>query len=75
MAVFEGKKSSNDIINDDTMSNDEVVASYVPLWYLFFFFYFCATTHPLSESKEAIHYNFLGMKLNSAMTELVSFTF
>ena len=28
MAVFKGKKSSNDIINNDTMSDDEVVASY-----------------------------------------------
>ena len=30
MAVFEGKKSSNDIIINDTMSDDEVVASDVP---------------------------------------------
>ena len=30
MAVFEGKKSSNDIIINDTMSDDEVVASNVP---------------------------------------------
>ena len=37
MAVFEGKKSSNDIINNDTMSDDEVVASYVPPRYLFLF--------------------------------------
>ena len=36
MAVFEGKKSSNDIINNDTMSDDEVVAFYVPPRYLFF---------------------------------------
>ena len=35
MAVFEGKKSSNDIINNDTISDDEVVASYVPPRYLF----------------------------------------
>ena len=27
MAVFEGKKSSNDIIINDTMCDDEVVAS------------------------------------------------
>ena len=30
MTVFEGKKSSNDIIINDTMSDDEVVASDVP---------------------------------------------
>ena len=30
MAIFEGKKSSNDITNNDTMSDDEVVASSVP---------------------------------------------
>ena len=36
MAVLECKKSSNDIINDDTKSDEEVVASDVPLWYLFF---------------------------------------
>ena len=35
MAVFEGKKSSNDIISNDLISDDEVVASYVPLRYLF----------------------------------------
>ena len=35
MAVFEDKKSSNDIINNDTMCDDEVVASYVPPRYLF----------------------------------------
>ena len=34
MAVFEGKKSSNDIINSGTMSDDEVVASDVPPRYL-----------------------------------------
>ena len=34
MAVFEGKKSSNDIIINDTMSDDEVVASDVPPRYL-----------------------------------------
>ena len=34
MVIFEGKKSSNDIINNDTMSDDEEVASYVPPWYL-----------------------------------------
>ena len=31
---FEGKKSSNDIIINDTMSDDEVVASDVPPQYL-----------------------------------------
>ena len=35
MAVFEGKKSSNDILNDGIMSDDEVVASDVPPRYLF----------------------------------------
>ena len=35
MAIFEGKKSSHDIENNDTMSDDEVVASYVPPRYLF----------------------------------------
>ena len=35
MAVFEGKKSLNDIIINDTMSDDEVVASDVPPRYLF----------------------------------------
>ena len=35
MAVFEGKKSSNDILNNGTMSADEVVASDVPPRYLF----------------------------------------
>ena len=34
MAVFEDKKSSNDIIINDTMSDDEVVASDVPPLYL-----------------------------------------
>ena len=34
IALFEGKKSSNDIIINDTMSDDEQVASYVPPWYL-----------------------------------------
>ena len=33
MAVSEGEKSSNDIIINDTMSDDEVVASDVPLRY------------------------------------------
>ena len=50
IAVFEGIKSSNDIINNGTMSDDEVVASDVPPRYLlkktklvfgsFFFFFF-----------------------------------
>ena len=35
MTVFEGKKSSNDILNIGTMSADEVVASDVPPRYLF----------------------------------------
>ena len=35
MAVFEGKKSSTDIIINDIMSDDEVVASDVPPRYLF----------------------------------------
>ena len=35
MANFEDKKSSNDVINNDTISDDEVVASYVPTQYLF----------------------------------------
>ena len=36
--VIEGQKSSNDIIKNDTMSDDEVVASYVPPRYLFYNF-------------------------------------
>ena len=35
MAIFEGKKSSDDITKNNTMSDDEVVASYVPPRYLF----------------------------------------
>ena len=35
MAIFESKKSSNDIINNGTMSDDEVVVSDVPPRYLF----------------------------------------
>ena len=34
MAAFEDKKSSNDIIINDTMSDDEIVASDVPPRYL-----------------------------------------
>ena len=34
MADFEGKNSSNDIINNEAMSDDEVVASYLPPRYL-----------------------------------------
>ena len=34
VAIFEGKKSSYDITNKDTMSDDEEVASYVPPRYL-----------------------------------------
>ena len=37
MAVFEGEKSSNEIINNDMISDDEVVASYVPRGTWFFF--------------------------------------
>ena len=36
MANFEGKKTSNNVKNNDTMSDDEVVASCVPPRYLFF---------------------------------------
>ena len=39
MANFESKKSTNDIINNDKISDDEVVASYVPPRYLFFVFF------------------------------------
>ena len=35
MAVFEGEKSSNNIIVSDTMTDDEVVASDLPQRYLF----------------------------------------
>ena len=35
IVVFEGKKSLNDFINNATMCDDEVVASYVPPRYLF----------------------------------------
>ena len=35
MVVLKGKKSSNDIIINDKMSDDEVVASDVPPRYLF----------------------------------------
>ena len=35
MAIFEGKRSSNDIMTNNTMSDDEVVASDVPPRYLF----------------------------------------
>ena len=38
MAVFEGKNLSYSIIIDDTMSDDEVIASYVPPRYVFLFF-------------------------------------
>ena len=37
MAVFEGKKGKNDILNDGIMSDDGVVASDVPPRYLFYF--------------------------------------
>ena len=37
MADFEGEKSSNDIINNDRMSDNEVVASDVPPRYLLIF--------------------------------------
>ena len=35
MADFEGKKSSNDIKNNGTIIDDEVVSSYVPPRYVF----------------------------------------
>ena len=35
MAVFEGRKSTNDFSNNDTVRDDEVVASYVSPRYLF----------------------------------------
>ena len=35
MANFEDKKTSNDVVNNDTISDDEVVASYVLPRYLF----------------------------------------
>ena len=38
MAVFVGKDLSNDIIINDSMRNDQVVASYVPPHYSFFLF-------------------------------------
>ena len=38
MAVFECKMSSCDIMSNETMSDDEVVASYVPPRYLFLVF-------------------------------------
>ena len=38
MAVFEGAKSSNDIVNNGTMSDDEEIASDVTPRYLFFSF-------------------------------------
>ena len=40
MAVFECNESSKDIINNDTMSDDEVVASDVFPRYLFSWFFF-----------------------------------
>ena len=54
MAVFEGKKSSNDILNNGTMSADEVVASDVPPRYLFFFLSYLSVVnvnHLLPERK------------------------
>ena len=33
MSVFVGNKSSNDIINNGTMSDEEVVASDLPPWF------------------------------------------
>ena len=35
MALFECEKSSTDIINNGTISDDKVVASDTPPWYLF----------------------------------------
>ena len=37
MAILEDEKTSSDITNNDTMSDDEVVASYAPPRYLFMF--------------------------------------
>ena len=37
VAVFEGRKSSDEVIINKTMSDDEVVASDVPPRYLFLF--------------------------------------
>ena len=34
MAVFGGENSTTDVVNNGTMSHDEVVASDVPPWYL-----------------------------------------
>ena len=39
VVVFEGKKSTNDFINNDTMSDDEEVASGVPPRYLLSFLF------------------------------------
>ena len=38
MADFKGEKSSSNVTNNDTISEDEVVASYVPPRYLFLLF-------------------------------------
>ena len=35
MAIFEGRKSSNDVTNNDMIIDNEVVTSYVPPQYLF----------------------------------------
>ena len=48
MAIFEDEKSSIDITNNDTISDDEVVASYVPPRYLFFFLWKPVTRRILS---------------------------
>ena len=40
MALFECEKSSTDILNNGTMSDDEVAAFDVPPRYLFSFFFF-----------------------------------
>ena len=37
--MLEAEKLVQNIINNDTMSDDEVVASYVPLQYLFIAFW------------------------------------
>ena len=51
MAIFEGKRSSNDIMTNDTMSDDEVVASDVPPRYLFTITFTCFQFEELSQSR------------------------
>ena len=64
MVDFEDKKSSNDVINNDTISDDEVVASYVPPRYLFFLFLASQSHRVRSENKtRAIDVETLGVSL------------